>query len=680
MNETLIGQTIGKYKIVEKLGRGGMAEVYKAYQENLDRYVAIKLMHAFLVNEQDFLQRFQREARAIAKLNHPNIVNVYDFDIYGDDTYYLVMEYIQGGTLKEKLEALNEKGDSLPLEEAVRIAREVAEALDYAHRRGMVHRDIKPANIMLDEHGRAILTDFGIVKMMGAQSVAYTATGALIGTPAYMSPEQALGQPGDERVDIYSLGVLLFQMVTGKLPYAADTPLAVVMKHVNEPTPLPVSFNPNVPYALQEIILKAMAKNPEDRYQTAREMAEALRKLDLKAEMSKTAVSPPPPPPPEIIDTSKTTQEDTEPSAKTATAEAVVTQPAKTRSFTRLAGIAAVILLLIGAIYGGITLAGGNNPTATPAVVVVNTTETATSAPSSTPTQTAEPTNTPDLVATAVAAIELTEAAKITPTPSSTHTPTPSPTHTPTPNLTAQFLATCTIDIELVNAYTYNSTQFHSAPIGFRFPLNWVLKNNGTCPWPVGLRWTYVEGESFGYTGDGVLLDKEVIANQEVTLSQQLTAPDEVGTYSSTWQFVDENGDPFGEPVTFQISTYIPATPTPAPTNTPEIIATPTVLAELNYIFEVKTCEYIGIDWRCEVHITPFGGGGGPYTVFVFDLPGGQATEFRGQPPYVYFAIARRCAAYNQEVKVQDDASGLSMSRHLYIDPNLYFPGGCTKP
>ena len=269
MNDTLIGKIIGKYEIIEKLGRGGMAEVYKGYQKNLDRHVAIKLMHSFLISEQDFLKRFQQEARAMAALNHPNIVGVYDFDQYKEDTYYLVMEFVDGGTLKDKLETLAQNKERLPLETSIRIVREVADALAYAHRRNMVHRDIKPANIMLDkDSGRALLTDFGIVKLVGGQTMGYTATGALIGTPSYMSPEQALGQSGDERADIYSLGVLLFQMMTGQLPYEADTPLAVVMKHVNSPTPMPVTFNPDIPEALQAVIVKSMAKNPDDRYAT----------------------------------------------------------------------------------------------------------------------------------------------------------------------------------------------------------------------------------------------------------------------------------------------------------------------------------------------------------------------------------------------------------------------------
>ncbi|MCA9968726.1 MAG: serine/threonine protein kinase, partial [Anaerolineales bacterium] len=295
MSDTLIGVVLGgKYRITERLGRGGMAEVYLANQENLDRNVAIKLMHAFLVTEQDFLQRFKREARAMAAMNHPNIVSVYDFDVYGENTYYLVMEYISGGTLKDRLASLAAAGERLPLPEAVRLTLQVAEALDYAHGRSMVHRDVKPANIMLNERGNAILTDFGIVKLVGGQSMAYTATGALIGTPAYMSPEQAMGAPGDARSDIYSLGVLLYQMVTGHLPFDADTPLAIVLKHVNDPVPPPVRYNPDVPAAIQHILLKALAKSPDDRYETAGELALALRQADLSQKAPAEPAAPVP--------------------------------------------------------------------------------------------------------------------------------------------------------------------------------------------------------------------------------------------------------------------------------------------------------------------------------------------------------------------------------------------------
>lgn len=286
MGNIQIGQEIGRYKIVERLGQGGMAEVFKGYQAHLDRFVAIKVMHPNLVAEKGFIKRFQREARAMAALSHPNIVRIFDFDIHDKNNYYLVMEYIHGKTLKETIEEINIDGQGLPLETAVQISIQIAEALAYAHQFQMIHRDIKPGNVIIEDRtGNALLTDFGIVKLIGDQTLMQTMTGALIGTPAYMSPEQAMGKPGDERVDIYSFGVMIFQMVTGKLPFEADTPFAIVLKHVNDLPPAPIDFNPDVSSDLQEIILKALAKNPDDRYQSAAELADALKSVQLSPDV-----------------------------------------------------------------------------------------------------------------------------------------------------------------------------------------------------------------------------------------------------------------------------------------------------------------------------------------------------------------------------------------------------------
>ncbi|MCD4687141.1 MAG: protein kinase, partial [Anaerolineae bacterium] len=269
---------LGKYEIIERIGRGGMAEVYRAYHASLDRYVAIKLLHAFLADDPEFKDRFENEARNVAKLRHPNIVQVYDFEYDREgDSYYMVMEFINGPTLKEQLFDQG-AGANLPIAETVRIVRSSAEALAYAHQRSMIHRDVKPANLMLDEDGRLVLTDFGIAKIVtGAQ---FTASGGMVGTPAYMAPEQGLGEAGDERSDIYSLGVILYQLMTGKLPFDADTPLAIILKHVNEPLPDPQSIAPDIPDAINAIILKALEKDPTKRYQTAIKLAQDLSILD----------------------------------------------------------------------------------------------------------------------------------------------------------------------------------------------------------------------------------------------------------------------------------------------------------------------------------------------------------------------------------------------------------------
>src|SRR5512143_2924852 len=274
MNDAMIGKTIGKYRIVEHLGRGGMAEVYKAYQPNLDRYVAVKMMHTFLSDEKEFLARFEREAKVVATLRHPNIVQVYDFDAESG-VYYMVMEYISGETLKARMQNLESNGAWVSLDDAARIILAVGSALKYAHERNMVHRDVKPANVMITLDGQVILTDFGIAKIVSASNL--TASGATVGTPSYMAPEQGMGQPGDERSDIYSLGVMLYQLMIGRLPYDADTPLAVVLKHINDPLPLPRSVKPDLPEPLERVILKSLAKNPADRYQKVGELMADLR-------------------------------------------------------------------------------------------------------------------------------------------------------------------------------------------------------------------------------------------------------------------------------------------------------------------------------------------------------------------------------------------------------------------
>jgi len=270
----LVGKTLGKYRIVAKIGVGGMAEVYKAFQPGLNRYVAIKVMHAHLSNDSNFLGRFEREALATGKLRHTNIVQALDFD-QDSGIYFMVMEFINGPTLKDEFKHRRHQGKAFSLEEIGRILTVLSDAIDYAHSRKMVHRDLKPANIMINEEGQVLLADFGIARM--TEGTQHTATGAMAGTPAYMSPEQGQGKKADGRSDIYALGVILYEMTTGQVPYEADTPIAVVLKHINEPLPKPTLINSSIPEAVEAVILKSMNKSPDDRYQTANEMATALR-------------------------------------------------------------------------------------------------------------------------------------------------------------------------------------------------------------------------------------------------------------------------------------------------------------------------------------------------------------------------------------------------------------------
>jgi tRNA A-37 threonylcarbamoyl transferase component Bud32 len=273
----LTGKTLGSYRVLEPIGRGGMAEVYKGYHPMLDRYVAIKVLLSHLVNDSAFAERFQREAAAVARLRHHHIVQVHDFGIH-DGVTYMVMEFIQGQTLKERLTALRLKGERLSVPEVLALTTELASALDHAHANGLVHRDVKPANILLREgaadNSEAILTDFGIAKIL--EGVQFTETGLSMGTPDYMSPEQAAGDVITPQTDVYALGIVTFEMLTNQLPFRADTPAAVLLKHINTDPPSPRTIDPSVPAALDAVLFRALAKRGRDRWNSAGEFARAL--------------------------------------------------------------------------------------------------------------------------------------------------------------------------------------------------------------------------------------------------------------------------------------------------------------------------------------------------------------------------------------------------------------------
>ena len=307
-----IGKTVGKVRIEKEIAKGGMAEVYLGTHLTLDRAVAVKVMHNYIETEPDLQSRFEREAKVVAGLRHPNIVQIFDFDT-AEGHPYIVMEYLQGPSLAVYLRELHNRNQRLQPAQIARLLITIATALDYAHEKGVIHRDIKPGNIILHnkttafsidqpitEQTEPVLTDFGLVRI--AQAVTQTASGAVSGTPAYMSPEQAQGLKVDHRSDIYSLGVVLYEMVAGRIPFEADTSWTLIFKHINEPPP-PIS---NLQPAVQKVIDRALAKKPEDRYQTARQLAaDYMNAIGMIAEANTLRMSLPASPTPPVATVSR---------------------------------------------------------------------------------------------------------------------------------------------------------------------------------------------------------------------------------------------------------------------------------------------------------------------------------------------------------------------------------------
>jgi serine/threonine-protein kinase len=269
--ENLINQTLGPYQIKEKIGQGGMAYVFRAYHPALDRYVAIKVLSPALANEPGFTERFKREARAVARMNHPNILQVHDFGVE-DNYHYIVMRYVEGAVTLHTLMQRNE-----PVDKSIGYILQMADALNYAHQQGIIHRDVKPSNILIDNQW-ALLSDFGLILDTSAGNDRLTETGRGIGTAAYISPEQAKGDPVDRRTDIYALGVILYEVLTGTIPHNAPTPLAVVARRVTEPVQPLRQFRPDISKSMETATLRALVRDPNYRYNDALEFSESVKK------------------------------------------------------------------------------------------------------------------------------------------------------------------------------------------------------------------------------------------------------------------------------------------------------------------------------------------------------------------------------------------------------------------
>lgn len=393
----------GRYELEQKIGEGGMAAVYRGRDRRLNRRVAIKILHSHYASDHDFLKRFQHEAQAAARLSHPNVVNVYDVGQDGDK-HYIVMEYVEGTNLK----TLINREAPLPIDKAVSIAMAVARGLEAAHRFGLIHRDIKPQNIMVEPDGHVRITDFGIAK--SKFSTALTETGITFGTADYISPEQARGQTATPQSDIYSLGVTLFEMLTGRLPFTGENAVAVALQQASAAPPSLRQFNPHVPPQLEVLVLRALAKDPRQRPASAYEFAQLLNNYRSVA-AQETVLTPnvarpaePPvyvrPPLPSPPGNSATTGRNTIPPPRPVIARAPRQEGHGCGIFVLglllLAGVLGLIFIFSTGTFDSLFAGGGTNP-----VPVSSATATPQASPSTTatPTQTPTPTPTPVLVA-----------------------------------------------------------------------------------------------------------------------------------------------------------------------------------------------------------------------------------------------------------------------------------------
>lgn len=360
-----IGETVGPYRIIEQLGQGGMATVFKAYHAALDRYVALKVLHPAFHEDKTFIARFQREARVVARLEHPNIVPIYDYAEH-ENRPYLVMKFIEGETLKARLGR-----GPLTSAEIAKVVDSTGSALAYAHQQGILHRDIKPSNVLIAGDGSMYLADFGLARIAQAGESTLSSD-SIMGTPQYISPEQAMGKKDlDEGTDIYSFGIMLYEMVVGQVPFSADTPFSIIHDHIYTPLPLPMEVNPKVPEPVQRVLLKSLAKDRADRYQSVQEMLKAFQEAWLEAgvPMAGTAITMHP----TVLRKVGEKAEKAEPAAKTVAAKSV-TQKKRSPWLYAAGGTVFVLccLFAIAAFWQG-GLLPNNRPT--PSVIPLRATE-----------------------------------------------------------------------------------------------------------------------------------------------------------------------------------------------------------------------------------------------------------------------------------------------------------------
>jgi serine/threonine protein kinase len=476
MDDSLIGQQLGQYQIIGVLGEGGMATVYRARQQKINREVAIKVIESKLARNADFIKRFEREAQTIATLSHPHILKLFDYGEQGN-IIYLVMEILVGGSLAD----LIRRTGPLPLITIYRILDQIGTALSFAHQKGIIHRDLKPLNVLLDEADNAFLTDFGIAKLLN-DSTALTQSGAAMGTPAYMAPEQWQGQPIDSRTDVYALGVMLYEMLSGELPFRGETPASMMFKHLNEHHAPILRARADLPQGIEDVLEKALAKDRDKRFQSADDLVEAF-KLEVSDLItpSKAALKIP-------IDLDRTTPEPIDLGSLTnlPAPDSTYLKPPAARSGLSRTMLALGLLFTIAAIAFIVFLIVPKPDSATPtptlqtalaqvvtdlpsvttvptevsqtltvtATLTINPTSTTqpsdTSVPTSPPTATLEPKKTETPIPVVETKVVTPQVIIVTATPEATKTSTPTPqviivtaTPTDTPVLTLAALAPC---------------------------------------------------------------------------------------------------------------------------------------------------------------------------------------------------------------------------------------------